>query len=305
MKTSKFDPFIKRTNVRDIKFVFRALNIIFRLGELFHQRAVSDFVRKRFFTPAAKPLTKPQKSWIGKATPYKVKCRGKELAVWKVGNGPSILFVHGWNGRGVQFQRFFQPAMEAGFSVIFFDAPAHGSSDGDMTNYMEITESLEHIFSHETGKNIVGVIAHSLGTSAIINHLTRQHADVPLVLVAAALRLMELLFVNFQSHGVPKRTYLKLLDEIEEEFRIPLETQNPIDLIHNLKNQILIIHDVTDKTTPIGPSRVIADTLDNVRLMETEGLGHSQLLKDKSVILGALDFLKKNQVIRGNELIAV
>ena len=188
---------------------------------------------------------------------------------------------------------------------MFYDAPAHGQSEGKMTNYLEITESLEHIFSHEIGKEIVGVIAHSLGTSAIINHMSRQHRAIPLVLIAAALRLMELLFENFQLHGVPKQTYLKLLDEIEQEYKIPLETQNPIDLVQDIENQILIIHDKKDRTTPIGPSRQIAKSLTNVDLIETDGLGHSHLLKDKYVIASALDFLKKSQKMENIDLIAV
>lgn len=294
MKTSKFDPFIKRTNVRNIKPEFSALNKIFVLGQWIYPKAVADFVRKKFFTPVTKPLTKPQESWISKAFLYKIQSRGKELAAWKIGDGPSILFVHGWNGRGVQFQHFFQPALDAGFSVIFFDAPAHGLSEGEITNYLEITKALEEVFNHDYGQDIVGVVAHSLGASAIINHMSRHHSDMPIVLVAAAFLLMELLFANFQLHGVPKKTYLKLLQEVEDELQIPLETQNPIDLVYTIKNEMLVIHDKNDKTTPIGPSIQVASDLDNVELLETAGLGHSHLLKKKIVVDPAVNFLKEH-----------
>ena len=296
MKSSKFDPFIKRTNVRDINLIFRILNKVFLLLELIYPKAVSDFVRNKFFTPLTKPLNKPQESWIKKAFFYNIESRGNELSVWKIGEGPSILFVHGWNGRGVQFQRFFQPSLDAGYSVIFYDAPAHGLSGGETTNYLEITESLEKIFYHEIGKDIAGVVAHSLGSSAIINHMSRHHTDIPMVLVAPALYLMELLFTNFQLHGVPKKTYLKLLAEVEDTFQIPLETQNPIDLISGINNPTLIIHDKNDKTTPISPSIKVSDDLKNVDLIKTEGMGHSLLLKQDFIVEEALGFLKRNQL---------
>ena len=295
MKQSKFDLFIKSTNVRNINLSARILNIVFRIGEIIYPKGVADFVRKKFFTPVTKPLTKAQEEWISKASPYKIRSRNKFLQVWKVGNGPSIMFMHGWNGRGVQFHRFFQPVLDAGYSVLFFDAPAHGLSEGEMTNYIEISESLDCIFNHEVGKDVVGVIAHSLGASAIINYMSRHQSDIPLVLIAAALQLMELLFANFQMHGVPRRTYLKLLEEVELEFDVPLDTQNPIDLILEIKNDILIIHDSEDKTTPISPAKAIAHQLENIEILETEGLGHSRLLNQKSVIVRSLDFLIRCQ----------
>jgi pimeloyl-ACP methyl ester carboxylesterase len=302
MEHSKFDPFIKRTNVRNIKIIFSILNKIFILGQWIYPKAVADFVRKKFFRPVTKPLTKQQEAWINKAVSYKIKSRDKIISAWKIGEGPAILFVHGWNGRGVQFQRFFQPSLDAGYSVIFFDAPAHGISEGDMTNYLEITELLEQIFIQDLGKNIVGVIAHSLGTSAIINHMSRYHSEIPLVLVAAALHLMELLFANFQMHGVPKKTYLKLVREVEEQFQIPLETQNPIDLIYKIDNDILVIHDKNDQTTPIAPAIQVADDLGNVELIMTEGYGHSLLLKKEDVIERALSFVKIKDPIAQTEM---
>ena len=168
MNTSNFEKYIKSTNGRISKPAFRILNGVLTMGEWIYPKGVADFVRKKFFTPITKPLTNAQERRISSANLYKIQSRGRQISVWKIGEGPSILFVHGWNGRGAQFQRFFQPALDSGYSVIFFDAPAHGLSEGDMTNYLEITEFIDKIFNHEIGGDIKGVIAHSLGASAII-----------------------------------------------------------------------------------------------------------------------------------------
>lgn len=296
MKTSKFDAFIKRTNVRNINLTARLLNKVFLLGEILFPRATRNFVRKKFFTPVTKPLTRKQEKWIEKASAFKIASRGRQLSFWKIGEGPSILFVHGWNGRGVQFHRFFRTALEAGYSVIFYDAPAHGDSEGDMTNYLEITASVDRLFEHEIGNEIVGVVAHSLGTSALINHLSRVKSNIPTVLIAPAFHLMELLFTSFLMHGVPKKTFISLLQEVEEDFQIPLKTQNPIDLISKVENKILIIHDKKDKTTPITPSRLVAAQRENVDLLETDGYGHSQLLKKEEVIAEALEFFSTKKL---------
>ncbi len=300
MKPSNFESYLKSTNVRNINLTFRLLNILFTFGQWIYPKGIEDFVRKKFFTPVAKPLTKKQEDWINRATSIKIPFGDRKLAAWKIGQGPSILFVHGWNGRGVQFHHFFQPTLEAGYSIIFFDAPAHGLSDGATTNYLEVTESVEAIFTHKIGKDIVGVIAHSMGVSVIINHMSRHHHQIPLVFIAPALRLMELLFASFQLHGVPKQTYLKLVREVEEKYQIPLETQNPIDLIYHLRNDMLIIHDTGDRTTPIGPSKRVENDLENIELIETTGLGHSFIVRDKTVIDHAMDFLLRKETALQN-----
>lgn len=295
MKHSNFNAYTKSTNVRNSKMNVKLTRAGLRFGHWIFPKAIENFVREKFFTPYTKPLTKVQRKWINSATPFQVVSREKKIQLWKAGEGPSLLFVHGWNGRGVQFQRFFHPVLDSGYSVIFFDAPAHGNSDGERTNYLEVTASIKSIFDHEIGKDIVGIIGHSLGASAVINHLSRHPSEIPIVLVAPALRLMELLFTSFQLHGIPDQVSTKLVGEVEEEFQLPLETQNPIDLIKQLTNDILIIHDKKDKTTPIGPSAQIAKELENIELLETEGFGHNRLLKQKHIIDNAISFLHSMQ----------
>src|SRR3954471_12912224 len=50
------------------------------------------------------------------------------VAAWKWGQGPTVLLVHGWEGRGSQLGSFVEPLVAAGLSVVAFDAPGHGDS---------------------------------------------------------------------------------------------------------------------------------------------------------------------------------
>src|SRR5205085_10246750 len=56
--------------------------------------------------------------------------RAQRLAAWRWGTGPTILLVHGWEGRGAQLGALVEPLVDAGFSVLTFDGPAHGDSSG-------------------------------------------------------------------------------------------------------------------------------------------------------------------------------
>jgi alpha-beta hydrolase superfamily lysophospholipase len=94
-----------------------------------------------------------------------------------------------WSGRGIQFHRFIEPLVKAGYTAIAFDGPAHGSSDGRNTSYFEFTDVVRAFFDPELGLHIRGVVAHSFGAAAAINGLARQTDSPETVLIAPALML--------------------------------------------------------------------------------------------------------------------
>jgi pimeloyl-ACP methyl ester carboxylesterase len=63
------------------------------------------------------------------------------LGVW-LGDGPTVLFIHGWSGRGSQFYEWVNPLVKAGYSVVFMDASGHGDSDGKMSSLPEFRDAI-------------------------------------------------------------------------------------------------------------------------------------------------------------------
>ena len=69
-------------------------------------------------------------------------------------------------GRGLQLGAFVEPLVEAGYRVVAYDGPAHGESPGRRTNIFKLTEGLMAV-ADAVGP-LSGVIAHSLGTTAVL-----------------------------------------------------------------------------------------------------------------------------------------
>ena len=61
---------------------------------------------------------------------------GLHATAW--GAGPTVLLVHGWEGRGAQLGALVDPLVAAGYRAVALDGPAHGDSPGVTT-----TESAE------------------------------------------------------------------------------------------------------------------------------------------------------------------
>ena len=209
--------FIKKTNVR-IKTIKRMLMrfSLNALGLLFPHRA-RLLIKQWYFRPTRRRTTAKEQEWLDRATNFQVRVHDKTIQCWKWGDGPPILAVHGWNGRGINLHPLFAPLLQQGFAVVTFDAPAHGVSDGTHTNYFEMTDTVRAMVNAMGKRSVVGIVAHSLGGSAVINCLSKEGMNLKTVLIAPALRLRELLYNTFNNQGVPATIYKSIIREIESD----------------------------------------------------------------------------------------
>jgi len=285
------------TNVRYIKARQRGTYLL--LTALWHlaPNATKNIILKRFFKPKSYALTPFEQQFLENGTPFHIHVHDKDIRCWKWGQGPGILFVHGWNGRGVNFAYFFKSIIDAGFSVITYDAPAHGESEGQVTNYFELSDTVRSFLRPSCGFNIQGIIAYSIGGSATVNCISKDNPSVDTVLIAPALKLKELLFNAFNYHGVPEVVYRNLVADMERYYGYDVHQDNPDVLAKSISSKMLIVHDKDDRTIPYADSKTLSDNTDNFYLHTTESLGHKQILKDNAVIDVITTYLFNGQTL--------
>jgi pimeloyl-ACP methyl ester carboxylesterase len=272
------------TNVRYVKARQSSTHLL--LTGLWHlaPNATKNIILKRFFKPKFYDLTPLEKQFLENGTSFHIHIHDKDIRCWKWGQGPGILFVHGWNGRGVNFAYFFKSFIDAGYSVITYDAPAHGESEGQVTNYFELSDTVRSFLDFSNGFNIQGIIAYSIGASAVINCMAKDKPSVDAVLIAPALKLKEILFNAFNYHGVPEFVYQSLVADMEKYYGYDVHQDNPDVLAKTISTKMLIVHDKDDRTIPYTDSKTLSDKTDNFYLHTTEGLGHKRILRDNAVI---------------------
>ena len=285
-----------KTSVRTITFRQFALKMILTVLWRVVRAPTRRTVEKLLFTPRAYQSTPSQSRRLQAGRRFKVQVNGKAVQCWQLGQGPGILFVHGWNGRGIQFHPFFDLLTIARYSVVTFDAPAHGESQGRTTNGFEIAETVRELLSRNDELDIQGIIAHSLGASAVIMALSRQDYCPDAVLIAPALKLKEILYDTFDHHGIPKLVYRSMIADIEDALGYNLNRDNPHLLVKDIKSRLLIVHDREDRTVPYEDSEEVSKKYSNVTLHATEGLGHKRILADPSVIDLAVGYFDRNRV---------
>jgi len=281
----------RSTNVRNFHIKQRLMKFTLNaMGLLFPQKT-RFFIKQLFFRPVRKAATAKEQQWLDRARNFQIQVHGKTIQCWKWGGGPQILAVHGWNGRGVNLYPLFTPLLQQGYAVVAFDAPAHGVSEGDHTNYFEFTDTVRAMVNAIGRNTIVGIVAHSLGGAAVINCLSKEDMSPKTVLIAPALRLKELLFNTFKGHGVPSYLYNSIIGEIETEYGYSIERDNPFTLLEQMDTRVMIAHDQDDALIPYTDARTIADRHSNILLHTTQELGHKNIIKDKNTVDSVIQYL--------------
>ena len=248
-----------------------------------------------FFSPAQYEVKPKDREVIESGNNYRVPYDAGEIAVttWGKYDRPAVLLMHGWGGARAQMTGFVNPLLSAGYRVVAYDQPAHGESDGKMTNILEISPSMDLI--REKEGEFDAIIAHSFGTLITSYALVKRNFPPParLVYLGAFNRLLD---------SLPRFQVLaKLPDEIIEGLRNLIYEnfgQEVLDAIVNEKmvSQIdipaLMFHDLADNVTPVEDSRAIAHAWKSARLVETSELGHRGALQSKEIHEQVVQFLK-------------
>ena len=258
------------------------------------QQAGVKKVYQAFFSPAQYEVKSAEQAVLERGNNYRVLFEGGELMVTTWGTrGPAVLLMHGWGGARAQMTGFVEPLLSAGYRVVAYDQPAHGQSDGKLTNLLEIAPTMDLIAQQEG--NFDAIIAHSFGTLVSSYTLANRNFSHPsrLVYFGAFNRLMDSL-PRFQVLAkLPDDSIESLRDMIYDNFgRSVLDAIVNATLTPQINIPALMFHDTADNVTPIDDSRAIANAWRSAQLIETTGLGHRGALQSQEIHEQVVRFLK-------------
>ena len=241
----------------------------------------------RFVTPDRYPRPQREKAWLERGTPVSLLQGTISATSW--GDGPIVLLVHGWSGRGTQMGAFIDPLVASGRRVIAVDGPAHGDSQGEQTNPLHFGQNLYKI-GQELGP-IDAIIAHSFGGAA-----TALALDMGLVA-----RCVVLLASPSSLEGVLDRyaSYAELPAPVTRRFKALMyqetgEHADAFDVAHigaRLTTPLLVMHDPEDQEVPYSEAEAIVRIWSQSLLYTIHNRGHRRMLFAKEVVEAAVHFV--------------
>jgi pimeloyl-ACP methyl ester carboxylesterase len=269
---------------------FWLLRLAIRLLGLVSPALAGRWVYRLWFQPLRFPEPQQEKEWRSTAQPLAVAHRGQTLAVDAWGAGPTVLMVHGWNGRGAQLGAFAPALVQAGYRVVTFDTPAHGRSPGRATNLPEISEAIQAV-AGACGP-IHAIIGHSFGVACSI-YAVRQGLKVNrIVAISPPDNVRGLTQKFFTALDIDARVQAIFNRTFEKHFGADLwQRFSPEVLARQLNVPGLIIHDQDDHDVPIQEGVAVAQAWPDAQFVRTTGLGHRRILRDPEVIARVSAFL--------------
>lgn len=213
------------------------------------------------------------------------------LAAWQWGLGPTVLLVHGWEGRGSQLGSFVAPLVAAGLSVVAFDAPGHGDSPEHRLYLTDLADCVADVAA-AVGP-VHAIVAHSFGAAAIL--LAHARAGVsaarnvlisPNVLIDDAVRRFAHLV------GLDESDRIALEQRLADQTGVGIADLAVPRLAGHRDDALLVIHDRGDREVSFEHGARLAATWPKAQLRTTEGLGHRKILRDPDVLAATADFVR-------------
>ena len=257
-------------------------------------QAIVRKVYQAFFSPPQYEVKSVDREIIERGNNSRIPFDGGELMVTTWGDsGPVVLLMHGWGGARAQMTGFVEPLLSAGYRVVAYDQPAHGESDGTMTNLLEIAPTMGLVMKREG--EFDAIIAHSFGTLITSYALVKRNFPPPskLIYFGAFNRLLDSL-PRFQVlANLPDEIIGGLRAMIYENFgRDVLDAIVNETLVPQIRVPALMFHDRSDNVTPVEDSRAIANAWMEAQYIETNGLGHRGALQAAETHKQVVKFLK-------------
>lgn len=203
-----------------------------------------------------------------------------ELAQHKIqvyqwpGNKETVVLVHGWESNSWRWHKLIEKLQEARYTIIAFDAPAHGYSTGTNLYVPLYAEVLQEILLKYRPQMVVG---HSIGGMTVLyNEYKNPNSEIAKIMtVGSPSEFHEILTHYKMLLGLSNKVIKTLASYISHRFGFtPVEFSSSKFVASNVKKGLLF-HDRLDKVTPYHASVAINKHWKGSKLVSTEGLGHS------------------------------
>ena len=236
------------------------------------------------------PRSASEQRLLDKAERREVDSNGGPVVVLIWGEGPAVLLVHGWNGRGTQMGSFVSPLLRAGYRVVAVDAPGHGESTGRQCSVLMAAAALAAV-----GRGwgpFHAAITHSFGCACLLVAMSQGLAVQRAVCISPPNRLEWLADRFADALTMPTSVRLAMLAQLEARYGVGIWEQVAADtLAARLTIPGLIIHDRQDRQVPWQLAADIAAAWPGAELQLTDGLGHSRILFHRDTIRRVLAFV--------------
>jgi len=208
-----------------------------------------------------------------------------KIRAYETGNGPTVVFVHGWGGGANQFFPLMHGLAQCGFKSIAFDQLGHGDSErkpGTLHETIATTNQVLDKIRH-SHDGLCAIVGHSTGCIAIAAARNALVRDVPLFLISPVF--------NYKLFFLKKLVKLPLHSDVIKQYangfaRAYRGEFRKLELARNLDRYgdcTVIAHDESDTESALADSQRFCERNPLTRLLVTHHCDHVRIINSESV----------------------
>jgi pimeloyl-ACP methyl ester carboxylesterase len=250
-----------------------------------------------FSTPRKPGIKKNIPAVFHRGSPVSVDVNGTTVRgfEWKNADpkAQKVLVVHGFSSYSYKFDSYVLALKKAGFTVLAFDAPGHGLSEGRKINaliYRDTILAIEQSFGP-----LYAVIAHSLGglAAALAFEQLPDAAKRKLVLIAPATETRTAIDQFFRIIPVAPKVVAAFEAHIEQLANQPIAYFSVARVIRQLPASTLWIHDEEDPICLFDDVKpLLSEQISTLEFFVTKGLGHNKIYREPATKSKIIQFLQ-------------
>ena len=211
------------------------------------------------------------------------------VMAWRLGSGPAVLLVHGWEDDNALWGPLIDQLQANGRAVVAMDLPGHGFSPAEMGG--PDTAALAVRAVAQTLGPIDAAVGHSFGCVALTSALDAGMRVERAVLIASPIPKNRYgAMKRLQGQGAPPEVVARALELIAER-----EGSSPVYDIEaaaaRMTAKALMIHSLDDDDCPPGNSRSLADAWPGAEVVWVDDLGHRRVAQERDVLARVADFI--------------
>lgn len=212
------------------------------------------------------------------------------IAAWRLGEGPAVLLVHGWEDDNALWTPMIDALVARGHAIVAFDNPAHGLSDGGRGHAPEVADAIAAV-AHALGP-IKAIVAHSVGCWGAALAINEGLAAERFVLIAPPSGQAEDRWRRAAARmGMSEAELMaavgRMKQSLEAQGRDTLDAMAP-----KLDLPMLFVHSRTDDRCPFDGAEAMATACKDARFYPLEDADHRASAQDAEAIAAITYFLE-------------
>ncbi|MFK3776183.1 alpha/beta fold hydrolase [Pseudomonas sp. NPDC089406] len=248
---------------------------------------VAGRMRRAFMTPRNLPPRQWELPLLAKAERITLRFG---LSALRWGQGPTVLLMHGWEGRPTQFAALIETLVAAGHTVVSLEGPAHGRSPGNQAHVVLFARALLEAAAELPP--LRAVIGHSMGGASVLLALQWGLRAEAAVSIAAPAQLLGVLRGFARHLGLPARARAAFIRQVEQDVGMQVARLDVSGYQLDLPG--LVVHASDDALVPASESQVIHKAWFDSRLLLLEEGGHQRVLADPRLGEAVLELLARS-----------